>query len=63
MTVSVGLSPPPPPPEVKDAVTAAAELIVSVQVFPVAAEQSPPQPAKAAPASEAAVSVTDVPSA
>ena len=61
MTVSVGLS--PALPEEKDAVTAPAELIVSVQAFPVAAEQSPPQPAKAAPGSGAAVSVTDVPSA
>ena len=63
LTVRVGF-PPPPPPEVKVAVTALAEPIVTVQAaFVPAAVQSPPQPVKVAPESGMAVRVTDVPSA
>jgi hypothetical protein len=62
LTVRVGF--PAPRPVVKVAVTALAELIVTVQVvFVSEAVQSPPQPVKVAPASETAVSVTEVPSA
>jgi hypothetical protein len=57
LTVSVG-----PLAEVKVAVTAFAELVVRVQVLPVAAAQSPPQPVKVAPESAVAVSVAEVPS-
>ena len=66
LTVRVGFPPPPPPPppEVKVAVTALAEPIVTVQAaFVPAAVQSPPQPVKVAPESGMAVRVTDVPSA